>query len=274
MIRSFNRRPQNPSHAQDPSRRKALPHRRASAVAAALMLTALTACSSLNGVVSPATVRTAAARAAGPHSSAPVDCTVAKCVALTFDGGPSAPTPRLLDFLKREKIRATFFLQGKGHTDTYPDTVRRMAAEGHEIANHTWSHEDLTGLAPDAIRAEIEPVQRDIEKATGRAPTLMRPPGGATDDKVSKVMKELGLAQVLWSVTAKDYATTDTALIVRRVLDRTERDGIILLHERYAGTIPAVPAIVRELHDRGYTFVTVSELLSPACPEPGKVYRP
>ncbi|MFI5865433.1 polysaccharide deacetylase family protein [Streptomyces sp. NPDC051546] len=248
--------------------------RRAGTAAAALVLTALTGCSSLTGVVSPAGVRAAAAHSGVERAAGQVDCTVAKCVALTFDGGPSEPTPRLLDFLKEEKVRATFFLQGKGHTDTYPDTVRRMAAEGHETANHTWSHENLTQLTPDGIRAEIEPVQRDIEKATGRAPTLMRPPGGATDDKVSKVMKELGLAQVLWSVTAKDYATTDTALIVRRVLDQTERDGIILLHERYAGTIPAVPTIVRELRDRGYTFVTVSELLSPASPRPGKVYRP
>lgn len=262
MIRSFTRRPRGTSY------------RRAVTVAAALTLTTLTACSSLNGVVSPAAVRAAVARSGGEHASGPVDCTVAKCVALTFDGGPSEPTPRLLDFLKEAQIRATFFLQGKGHTDTYPDTVRRMAAEGHEIANHTWSHENLTELGPDGIRAEIEPVQRDIEKATGHAPTLMRPPGGATDDKVSKVMKELGLAQILWSVTAKDFATTDTALIVKRVLDQTERDGIILLHERYAGTIPAVPTIVRELHDRGYTFVTVSELAAPATLEPGKVYRP
>ncbi|WP_430625572.1 polysaccharide deacetylase family protein [Streptomyces sp. NBC_01264] len=265
MIRSLKRRACGASFSSC---------RRAGTVAAVLALTTLTACSSLNGVVAPATVRAAAAHSAGKPASGPVDCTVAKCVALTFDGGPSEPTPRLLDFLKREKIRATFFLQGKGHTDTYPDTVRRMAAEGHEIANHTWSHEDLTELSDDAIRAEMEPVQRDIEKATGHAPTLMRPPGGATDDRVSKVMKELGLAQVLWSVTAKDYATTDTALIVKRVLDQTKRDGIILLHERYAGTIPAVPTIVGELHDRGYTFVTVSELLSPAHPVPGKVYRP
>ncbi|MFD5146802.1 polysaccharide deacetylase family protein [Streptomyces sp. NPDC058401] len=251
-----------------------LTHRRIVTAAAALLLTTLTACSSLTGVVSPASARNHAAPAGAQRASGLVDCKVAKCVALTFDGGPSKPTPALLDVLKRENVPATFFLQGKGHTDTYPDTVRRMADEGHEMANHTWSHENLTELTPDEIRAEIEPVQHDIEKATGRAPTLMRPPGGATDDEVSKVMKELGLAQILWSVTAKDYQTTDTALIKKRVLDQTRRDGIILLHERYAGTIPAVPDLITELHHRGYTFVTVSQLLAPAHPEPGKVYRP
>ncbi|MFE4633596.1 polysaccharide deacetylase family protein [Streptomyces sp. NPDC056773] len=240
---------------------------------AAATTAALTACSTLTGVISPADARNQASAPTGAAAT-PVDCRTAKCVALTFDGGPSAPTPALLDILKQQTVPATFFLQGKGHTNTYPDTVRRMAEEGHEIANHTWAHKNLTELTPDEIRAEIEPVQQDIEKATGAAPTLMRPPGGATNDKVSKVMKELGLAQILWSVTAKDYQTTDTQLIKKRVLDQIERDGIILLHERYAGTIPAVPEIITELRHRGYTFVTASQLVAPATLEPGKVYRP
>ncbi|MFD4240959.1 polysaccharide deacetylase family protein [Streptomyces sp. NPDC058525] len=269
-----NRQPLTPAPAA-PHDEPAKPARagRLRAGATALVLAAaLTACSSLTGVLSPAAVRNKAAADGG--SPGPVDCTVSKCVALTFDGGPSEPTPRLLDMLQREHVPATFFLQGKGHTDTHPDTVRRMADEGHEIANHTWSHEDLTKLTPDQIRAEIEPVQRDIEKATGHAPTLMRPPGGATNDDVSAVLKDLGLAQILWSVTAKDYQTTDTRLIEKRVLDQTRRDGIILLHERYDGTIPAVADIIPALRARGYTFVTVSGLLAPARPQPGKVYRP
>ncbi|MFH8406201.1 polysaccharide deacetylase family protein [Streptomyces sp. NPDC018019] len=239
---------------------------------AAIAVMILAGCSTLTGVVSPAEAREGAKQDAG-HSR-PVDCRIAKCVALTFDGGPSEPTPKLLDILKREKVPATFFLQGKGHTDTYPDTVRRMADEGHEIANHTWSHEDLTELTPDQIRDEIAPVQEDVRKITGHSPTLMRPPGGATDDRVSGVLEKLGLSQILWSVTAKDYRTTDTALIKKRVLGQTERDGIILLHERYAGTIPAVPGIITELRHRGYTFVTVPQLMAPARPQPGTVYRP
>lgn len=240
--------------------------------AATLAAVALTGCSALTGVTSPAAARHHAATPGA--ATAPVDCRTAKCVALTFDGGPSAPTPELLDLLKKDGVQATFFLQGKGHTDTYPATVRRMAAEGHEIGNHTWSHKNLTELTPDEIRAEIEPVQQDVKKATGKAPTLMRPPGGATNDDVSKTLKDIGLAQILWSVTAKDFATTDTALIKKRVLDQTERDGIILLHERYAGTIPAVAEIIPALRAQGYSFVTVSQLLAPARPEAGKVYRP
>jgi peptidoglycan/xylan/chitin deacetylase (PgdA/CDA1 family) len=243
----------------------------AAALAAGLAVTVLTSCSTLTGVVSPADAR----HDAGDKSlTGPVDCRKARCVALTFDGGPSKPTPKLLDLLKKERVKATFFLQGKGHSDTYPATITRMAKEGHEIGNHTWSHKNLTELTPKQISAEIEPVQKDIEKATGKAPTLMRPPRGRTDDDVSEVMKKLGLAQILWSVTAKDYRTTDTERIKKRVLDQTERDGIILLHERYAGTIPAVADIIPALRKRGYTLVTVSELMSPASPRPGTVYRP
>ncbi|PJJ02961.1 peptidoglycan/xylan/chitin deacetylase (PgdA/CDA1 family) [Streptomyces sp. 2333.5] len=250
---------------------------RAVTAAAALLLAAgtaisLTGCSTLTGVISPEEARTQAPKDSG--ATGPVDCRRAKCVALTFDGGPSEPTPKLLDILRREKVPATFFLQGKGHTDTFPDTVRRMADEGHEIANHTRTHENLTGLTEDEVRAEIAPVQEEIKKITGRAPTLMRPPGGATNDDLKKIMKDLGLAQILWSVTAKDYETTDTELIKQRVLDQTKRDGIILLHERYSGTIPAVPDIIAQLRQQGYEFVTVSQLMAPAKPRPGEVYRP
>ncbi|MER6092079.1 polysaccharide deacetylase family protein [Streptomyces bluensis] len=226
-------------------------------------------------MLSPRDARDAAlASPEARKSSTGPDCDAVKCVALTFDGGPSKPTPELLDILLEKKVSATFFLQGKGHTDTYPRTVLRMAGEGHEIANHTWSHKTLTELNAEEVEAEMKPVQDDIRRITGRAPTLMRPPRGRTDDDVSAVMRRLGLAQVLWSVTAKDYATTDTTLITRRVLDQTRRDGIILLHERYKGTIPAVPDVIDTLRQRGYTFVTVSQLLAPATPEPGAVYRP
>ena len=238
-----------------------------------LFLTA--GCATLHDVTAPRDAREAAHAAPGAENAdTGPDCEVAKCVALTFDGGPSAPTPKLLDILKEKKVHATFFLQGKGHTDTYPRTVLRMAEEGHEIGNHTWSHKVLTELSAKEMEAELKPVQDDVRRITGRAPVLMRPPQGRTDDDVSAVMKRLGLAQILWSVTAKDYETTDTALITRRVLEQTHRDGIILLHDRYKGTIPAVPGIIDALHRRGYTIVTVSQLLSPAVPKPGGVYRP
>ncbi|WP_328477547.1 polysaccharide deacetylase family protein [Streptomyces sp. NBC_00377] len=202
-----------------------------------------------------------------------VDCRKAKCVALTFDGGPSPTTPGLLDILKQHHLHATFFVQGRGHIAKYPEILRRIADEGHEIGNHTWTHERLTDLDTDDARQELARTQDAIERIIGSRPTLMRPPEGRTDDDVADVCRDLGLAQVLWTVTAKDYETTDSALITKRVLDQTRRDGIILLHDLHKGTVPAVPGIIEALEQRGYSIVTVSQLLAPAKPQPGMVYR-
>ena len=203
-----------------------------------------------------------------------VDCRVAKCIALTFDAGPSENTPALLKILHEKKVKVTFFLLGHNHVDKYPDLVRQMGQNGNVLGNHSWTHPRLTDLDPAAIRSELDRLDTAVEKLTGRRPTLMRPPQGRTDKKVSKVCKELGLAQVLWNDTASDYATTDSALIHKRILKDAHRDGIILLHDLYQGTVPAVPGIIDALRAQGYTFVTVPELLAPATPEPGKVYRP
>lgn len=215
-----------------------------------------------------------AKNADGKGGSDDVDCRKAKCIALTFDAGPSEHTNRLLDILKKEKVHATFFMLGQNHVDKRPAEVKRIDAEGHELANHTWSHQILTDIKPEEATRELSRVQDAVRKITGKAPKLMRPPQGRTDENVSEISKRLGLAQVLWSVTAKDYQTNDSALITKRVLEQTERDGIILLHDIYKGTVPAVPGILKELKKRGYTVVTVSQLLSPAKPEPGMVYRP
>ncbi|MCZ7456132.1 polysaccharide deacetylase family protein [Streptomyces sp. WMMC940] len=243
-----------------------------SAVAALAAVIALTATVLWPDRISPWDARVRASVRELPSGA--VDCREAKCIALTFDAGPGKDTPRLLDVLKKENVPATFFLLGKNHVVRHPGTVRRIAAEGHEVANHTWSHEILTDRDADVIRRELSLTQEAVERITGHRPTLMRPPQGRTNAEVARICKELGLAQVLWSATAKDYSTTDSALITRRILDAAERDGIILLHDIYDGTVPAVPGIITELKERGYTFVTVPQLLAPGVAEPGEVYKP
>lgn len=201
-----------------------------------------------------------------------VDCRKAKCIALTFDGNPGEPTDRLMDLLKEYKAPSTFFLEGR-RIHRFPDVVRRIARDGHEIGDHTWTHPVLTDASDARIRDELRRTARAISRLTGSEPTLMRPPQGRTDDRVSRICKELGMAEVLWTVTAKDYATDDTALITRRVLEGAGRDGIILLHPLHKGTVPAMPSILRALRKQGYTFVTVSQLLAPGKAEPGKIYK-
>ncbi|MFJ5710726.1 MULTISPECIES: polysaccharide deacetylase family protein [unclassified Streptomyces] len=247
--------------------------RTAALLAAATLLLTLSGCG-----VDPLTPQAARAEAAddGKAGTAPrrVDCAQAKCIALTFDAGPGKDTPHLLDVLKEKHVPATFFLLGRKHVERYPEVVRRIADEGHEVANHTWSHRILTDLDENEVREELSRTQDAVERITGRKPVLMRPPQGRTDSTVSDVSRELGLAQVLWSITAKDYSTTDSALIRERVLTQAHRDGIILLHDIYDGTVPAVPGIIDELKERGYTFVTVPELLAPGTARAGEVYRP
>ncbi|MFE2579908.1 polysaccharide deacetylase family protein [Streptomyces sp. NPDC059378] len=239
-------------------------------VAAAALALALTGCTRLE-TTAPSTARAHPTVQARYGS---VDCRRAKCIALTFDAGPSENSARLLDILKEKQVPATFFLLGKRHIEKYPELVRRMAAEGHEVASHTWDHRILTEIEPDEIRAELERPNKEIERLTGHRPTLMRPPQGRTDDTVHRICRELGMSEVLWSVTAKDYTTNDSDLIRKRVLAQSSRDGIILLHDIYPGTVPAVPGIIDALKARGYVFVTVPQLLAPGEAEPGKVYRP
>ncbi|MFB8244594.1 polysaccharide deacetylase family protein [Streptomyces sp. NPDC055952] len=238
----------------------------------ATLAVALSGCSG-PGTTAPSAVRAQGASGTQAARIGVADCREVRCIALTFDAGPSEHSARLLDILKEKQVPATFFLLGKRHIEKYPDLVRRMADEGHEVASHTWSHRILTELSPEEIREELRRPNEEIQRLTGRRPTLMRPPQGRTDDTVHEISRELGLSEVLWSVTAKDYTTTDPALITRRVLRQSSRDGIILLHDIYDGTVPAVPGIIDALKERGYVFVTVPHLLAPGRAEPGQVYR-
>ncbi|MFE0512586.1 polysaccharide deacetylase family protein [Streptomyces sp. NPDC058964] len=245
----------------------------------ALTAAALSLALALTGCAGAGTTRPSAARAhaaPGPQAArfGTVDCREARCIALTFDAGPSENSARLLDILKEKQVPATFFLLGKRHILKYPELVERMAAEGHEVASHTWDHKILTRISEKEIREELVRTNEAIERLVGHPPTLMRPPQGRTNDTVHRVCRELGLAEVLWSVTASDYRTTDPALITKRVLAQSSRDGIILLHDIYRGTVPAVPGIIDALKARGYVFVTVPQLLAPGKAEPGKVYHP
>ncbi|MEE4540702.1 polysaccharide deacetylase family protein [Streptomyces sp. V4-01] len=220
----------------------------------------------------------AAALASGPNG--PVDCRRVKCVALTFDAGPSVRTPQILAILSKYHVHATFFTLGKNHVRVHPEMVREMAAQGHEIETLTWSHQILTKISDDEVRKEITEGRDAVEKVTGKRPTLLRPPQGRTSASVTRIAKELGMAEVEWSANGADYRTTDSKLIAERILQQTKPDGIILLHDLvdptgvgYNGTVASVAPIISALQGRGYTFVTVSQLLAPGVPVPGKVYK-
>jgi peptidoglycan/xylan/chitin deacetylase (PgdA/CDA1 family) len=251
-------------------------------LATAAMALGLVACNGYDAT-SPASARKqvsvsgAKAFAQGPNGM--VDCRKTKCVALTFDTGPSIHTPEILGYLRKYHAHATFFTLGT-QVMRYPATARQMAAEGNEMETLTWDHEILTKIGKADVQREITQGRDAVQKITGIRPTLLRPPQGRTSDTVTGVAKRLGMAEVEWNDTASDYATTDSALITSRILKNAKPDGIILLHDStdhtdqgYNGTAAAVPGILSGLEAQGYTFVTVAQLLAPGAPQAGKVYK-
>ncbi|MEU3016099.1 MULTISPECIES: polysaccharide deacetylase family protein [unclassified Nocardiopsis] len=191
------------------------------------------------------------------------------CVALTYDDGPGGRTPELLDALAAHDARATFFVTGLPVTE-HPWVVRRAYAEGHEIANHTLDHPNLTELSAGAARENLEATQALVYRETGYTMDLMRPPYGATNAKVADVTRELGLAQILWSVDTNDWRDRKASVVRKRVLDGASDGAIILMHDIHPTTIDASIDAIRLLDERGFTMVTVSQLLGTT--EPGREY--
>lgn len=156
-------------------------------------------------------------------------------MALTFDDGPSPQyTPQVLDVLRDHGVKATFFVCGDNVVE-YPAVIRRMAAEGHTIGNHTWSHPDLPGLSADDIRDQIQRTQDAITEACSRRPVLFRAPYGDFSDTTLAVCADMGLRPISWSVDPEDWANPGTDTIVDRVLAGAATGAIVLDHDGTEG---------------------------------------
>ncbi|MFJ4981434.1 polysaccharide deacetylase family protein [Streptomyces coeruleorubidus] len=185
------------------------------------------------------------------------DCKKVKCIALTFDDGPAVPeTSALLTHLARYKARATFFTVGQ-NVAAHPDLVRAEAKAGHEIGNHSWNHPDLTRLTPQQVASQLNRTSAAIKAATGKTPTLFRPPYGAVNRTVRAAT---ALSPVLWDVDTEDWKYRDPAKVARTVITKAQPNDVVLLHDIHATSVAAVPEILRTLTARGYHFVTVSHL--------------
>ncbi|MDP9863394.1 MULTISPECIES: polysaccharide deacetylase family protein [Streptosporangium] len=200
-----------------------------------------------------------------------VDCAKAKCIALTYDEGPGPHTGRLLDALAREGARATFFSVGS-NASARPELLRRMRQEGHLVANHTWSHRDLTSLPGSKVADQLNRTQYAITQAIWQVPTLMRPPYGASNIQVAAVARRMGLSVVRWSVDTEDQGDPDPGAIADRAVSRARPGAIVLMHDVHGATVDATPQILRRLKEKGYTFVTVPELYGPRGMQPGGTY--
>src|SRR3989475_9236993 len=192
-------------------------------------------------------------------------------VAMTFDDGPSATlTPKLLDLLAAHHIKATFFVIGENVAE-HPEIVARAAREGHEIGNHSWSHPNFGKMSDQGVRSQLQRTDDAIKSATGKRPTLMRPPYGSITAREKRwIHDEFGYQIILWDVDPLDWKRPGPAGVRNRILKETRAGSIVLSHDIHPGTIEAMPSTFDQLEAKGFKFVTVSELIRMALLEPPK----
>jgi polysaccharide deacetylase family sporulation protein PdaB len=186
-------------------------------------------------------------------------------IALTFDDGPHPRyTHEILDILAEYDIRATFFFVGE-NVINYPDTARAVAEAGHEIGNHTHTH-----VCPDQInrgeilKKELERCEEAIQQVTDTSPKLFRPPQGNWNDELYTLARQREYELILWNIDTLDWAHTPAEEIYNHVIERARSGDIILMHDYHSKlctTTEALRMIIPALIERGFHFVTVSELL-------------
>ena len=193
-------------------------------------------------------------------------CSVVKCVALTFDDGPGPYTDRLLQVLKDNDAKATFFLIGN-KVAANPAGAKRIVDAGMEIGSHTWEHPNMTTIPPEDIAGQFSRANDAITAATGRTPALWRPAGGLSNDAVRQVAGKFGLAEILWDVIPFDWANDSNTAATRALLMSQIKPGsVVLFHDTYSSTVDLVYQFIPVLKANGYRLVTVSELLGPRAP--------
>jgi peptidoglycan/xylan/chitin deacetylase (PgdA/CDA1 family) len=204
------------------------------------------------------------------HANDVVDCAQVKCVALTFDDGPTPYTDRLLGVLTANKAKATFFEIGN-KVAANPAGAKHVVDAGMEIGNHTWEHPNMTTLPAADVPGQLSKANDAIAGATGVTPKLWRPPGGLTDAAVNEQAAKLGLAGILWDVIPYDWINDSNTAASRYLLMTQIKPGsVVLLHDTYSSTVDLVEQFVPVLKANDYHLVTVSHLLGQRAP--GTVY--
>ena len=226
----------------------------------------------------PALVATPAPEPQTPApTGAPAKLSYSSCnvegqiLALTFDDGPHAQnTPRLLDILKQRGVKATFFVVGQNAAE-YPDILKRIVAEGHELANHSYTHPILASLGEAALREQLDKTHQAVLKATGVTMKVMRPPYGALSEPQRRWSNaNFGYRTILWDVDPLDWTFRDASRVEAEILGRAKSGSIVLSHDIHKSTVDAMPSTIDALSAKGFKFVTVSELLAldrPSAPK-------
>lgn len=184
-----------------------------------------------------------------------------KKVAFSFDASWGAErTEKIIKILRDNQIKTTFFLTGFW-VEAYPDYVKLIAKEGHEIGNHTLTHPHMNNLTAEEISREIKEVEQMIEKVSGQKTSLFRPPFGEYSNQVIETISGLGYTSVQWSIDSLDWKNLTAEEITERVTSRAHKGAIILFHNNGLYTADALPEIIDYYRRHKYSIVPVSELL-------------
>ena len=191
-------------------------------------------------------------------------------IALTFDDSPNeALTERLLDGLRERGAHATFFIIGQ-QIEGQEALLRRMAAEGHQIGNHTFTHRRLDNSGIVGLH-ELERTEELLSATLGGSGYWVRPPWGFAS---AETLRETTVPLIHWSLDTKDWSVRDAEKIAQDVIDHAQSGDIVLLHDAYASSVDAALKAIDVLQSRGYEFVTVAELFEQmgVQPELGRLY--
>lgn len=186
-----------------------------------------------------------------------------KKVAISFDAAwGDEYTTELLDILKENNVKATFFMTGEW-VEKYPESVKRMAAEGHELGNHSQNHKNMSKLSKEENLEEIMQVHNKVKEITGIEMNVFRPPYGDYDDELIKLLNGNEYYPIQWSVDSLDWKNYGVDSIVNTVLNHKALDdgAIILMHNGAKYTTGALQQVIDGLKNKGYSFVTIGELI-------------
>ena len=186
-----------------------------------------------------------------------------KMVSISFDAAwGNEDTEQLIEILGKYNIKATFFVVGEW-VDKYPESVKALADAGHEVMNHSNTHAHMTKLSKDEIIADVNACNDKIEAVTGVRPTLIRPPYGEYDDNVISAIRSMDMEPIQWDVDSLDWKDLSAADITKRVTGKVQAGSIVLFHNAALHTPEALPGIIENLLQQGYTFVPISEIILP-----------
>ena len=184
-------------------------------------------------------------------------------ISISFDAAwGNEDTKKLLEILKKQNVKATFFMTG-GWIEKYPDDVKAIAAGGHDLGNHSENHKQMSTLSAEQCREEIMKPHEKVKKLTGKDMFLFRPPYGDYNDTLIQTTRECNYYPIQWDVDSLDWKDYDAATIIRRVTEHKHlgNGSIILCHNGAKHTAEALDELITILKQKGFTFVPISELI-------------